>query len=337
MSAGQNIVWMEGFDHLNAALLTTKGWSANADSMQTGRLAGQCARITSGGNSAKTNYTLPSNYSTIYAGVALRSNNWSNSQVFFALRASTTSTCMIGCDNGGHLRALNSSSAVIATGTKVLSVSTWHYVEIKLVINGASGSITLQIDGANEFGPTTGNFGSTNVDNFSIFGPGSQTYDYDDIYVQDNTGSSPGFLGDVRVETLYPSGAGSNTQWTPDTGSNYARVNEHTSGTFPDGDTSYVSDSNAGDLDSYTTDDCSVSSGTVYAVQTSIYARKDDAGTRQISDLVRQSTTNYAGSTTQSLSTTYSYYRQMRNQDPTGSDWTITTVNGDEFGVKLVA
>ncbi len=65
-------------------------------------------------------------------------------------------------------------------------------------------------------------------------------------------------------------------------------------------------------------------------------ARKDDAATRQIANLQRQASTDYVGSTV-TLSSTYATYSQIFNQDPTAADWTPTTVNADEFGIKEIA
>jgi len=80
----------------------------------------------------------------------------------------------------------------------------------------------------------------------------------------------------------------------------------------------------------------STTGGSVFAVQTVLAARKDDAGVRQIAPVIRQSTTDYDG-TTVTLSSTYDQYRQIYPQDPTATNWTIANVNADEFGVKTIA
>jgi hypothetical protein len=129
-----------------------------------------------------------------------------------------------------------------------------------------------------------------------------------------------------------PNGAGAHSAWTPNGATpNYACVDETTA----DGDTTYVSDSTPGDIDTYAFADVDASA-TVYGVQTNLYARKDDAGTRQIAPVVRQSGTDYVG-TTVTLGSSYSFYSQIYNQDPTAADWTAAHVNADEFGVKEIA
>jgi hypothetical protein len=141
-------------------------------------------------------------------------------------------------------------------------------------------------------------------------------------------------MGDNRVETLYPVADGANTAWTPNSGTaHWSRVNE----TTPDDDTSYVSSSTPGDRDSYVYGSLSTLTGSVHGVQTNLRARKDDAAARQVADVIRIAGTNYDGTTTGGLTTSYLYYSQIHNQAPTGSDWTIAGVNTTEFGVKEVA
>ncbi len=108
-------------------------------------------------------------------------------------------------------------------------------------------------------------------------------------------------------------------------------VNEHDM----DGDGSYVYDATPTDRDSYIMQAIGVDS-IIYSAQLNIAARKGDAGLRQIAPSVRQSGTDYDGSTV-TLSTDWLFYSEMLEQDPTGSDWTPTSLNGDEYGMVTVA
>lgn len=327
------IVLIEGFDHMTAAESATKGWNSNWSSMQTGRFDGQSAQINTNSLRQKV---LPSTYSTLFVGFAFQTTNLSTTNAFFIIKAGATNTCQLFFDASGHLQIKNSGGTVIATGTTVLATNAWHYVELKFVV-GTSGTIEVHLDGAaGEIASTVGNFGTTNVDTvgWSATASTSAATTVDDVYVADTTGSSPRntFLGDVRVETVFPTGAGANTHWTPNgAGTNWGCVSE----TLADGDSTYISDSTPGDIDTYATGDVDANA-TIYGVQTNLYARKDDAATRQIAPVVRQSSTNNAG-TTVTLSSAYAFYTQIYNQDPASADWTPSTFNGDEFGVKEVA
>jgi hypothetical protein len=78
--------------------------------------------------------------------------------------------------------------------------------------------------------------------------------------------------------------------------------------------------------------------GTVFAVQTNLTSRKDDAGTRTIAPVVRIGSTNYDGTTTAALGSSYADYTQLYDRlDPSGATWTISTVNAMETGVKEIA
>jgi hypothetical protein len=328
------IVMVEGFDHLTAAQTTLKGWTNAPASVVAGRFDGQAARTNSAGATAATK-TLPGTYTTLFVGFAWRSASTLSARNIMVLKAGATLTYRITTDASGHIAILNSSGTTIATGTTVLTTNVWYYIESKAVINGASGSCEVKLNGVSEIATTTGNFGSSGITaiNYTSGGNGNNT-DWDDIYVADSTGSAPNntYLGDVRVETIYPNGAGAHTAWTPNgAANNWDCVDE----TPPDDDTTYVSDATPNDIDSYACIDID-GGATVYAVQVNLYARKDDAVTRQIAPLIRQSSTDYVG-TTVTMASTYAFYSQLYDQDPTPAAWTAAHVNADEFGVKEIA
>jgi hypothetical protein len=329
------IVLIEGWDHLTASEVTSKGWSANPNSMAAGRFDGQSASYT--GASTTLNKTLPSSYSTLFAGFAFNPASLpASTQDFFCLQAGATLTFRLGLNTSGELVVRNSGGTIIATGTTVLVAGSWYYIEVKCVINGASGSAEVHLNGVTEISSTAGNFGSANLDTVSFRTMSFTTarVQIDDVYVADSSGSAPRntFLGDVRVETIYPNGAGAHSDWIPNSGSShYTQVDEAQA----DGDTSYVSDSTPGHIDTYAFGDIDTGA-TVYGVQTNLYARKDDANTRQIAPVVRQSGTDSVGATV-TLGSSYATFSQLYNQDPTAADWTPTTVNADEFGVKEIA
>lgn len=326
------VLLMEGFDHMIASLVTAKGWSVNPSSMQTGRFAGQCARM---GTTISTKAVTAS--ATLIAGFALRASAWTSTTDMFFIRAGATNAVRFSLNGSNIIQIRNSGGTVVATGTTPLLTNTWYYIEIKAFQSGASGTVEVKLNGVSEIASTTANIGSTNLDSVGIIGVSGNTTDFDDIYVVDTTGAAPRntFLGDVRVVTVMPNADGAHAQWTPSSGANhFDRVNELT-GTFPDGDTTYVSDSTPGHYDTFVVDDVDAGA-TVLAVQTNLYARKDDAATRQIAPVVRQSSTDHDG-TTVTLGSTYQFQTQVWNQDGAGSDWTASSVNAAEFGVKEVA
>jgi hypothetical protein len=346
------VVLIEGFDHTGTvALLGAKAWiqsfgSGGASANDTGRISGNSLKIVPNDNLGQVYKILPAAYSTLIAGFAFKHGTIPaavTQQLFCRVQAGAAQVLTLSINRATlKLEVRNAAGTLIKTGDFQYLDDGWNYVEFKVVIAGASGTIQVRANGVDDIATFTGNFASANADTLLLSaqgaGGGATTGYYDDVYVLDTTGAAPRntFLGDVRVETLAPSAAGNSTVWTPNTGANYAAVDEMT-GTYPDGDTTYVSSATPGDIDTYTYADLAAPTDyAVFGVQTNLYARKDDAGARQIAPVRRQSGTDYVGSTV-TLSTSYVYYSEIFNQDPVAADWTVTNVNAQEFGVKEIA
>jgi hypothetical protein len=158
---------------------------------------------------------------------------------------------------------------------------------------------------------------------------------YDDFYICDATGTvNNGYLGDVRVDAIYPSGVGASAQFTP-TGSatNWENVDDAS----PDDDTSYNASETAGHIDSFTFADLTALNASILGVQANILARKDDAGTRLLRAVARVGSTNYEGADL-TLTDSYIDHRTIWNQNPaTASAWTESDINAAEFGYKVQA
>ena len=335
------LIDIEGGDHLQANLFTTKLWTQVPDNLATGRVRGSAWSFNSHGSAISMAKDLPSSYSSLILGIGINIQASTGSRLPIKLisRGGGTLIAQIQTNSSGVLQITNSGGTVIATGTTILANSAWYYIEVQITVNGASGSCELHLNGvAGEIPLTTGNFGTTNLGRIELDSINGGSMIYDDLYVLDTTGSAPqnSFLGDVCIETLLPRADGTHQAWTPSAGStHFDKVNEN-SGTHPDGDTSYVSDINPGDIDTYTVASLAALSGNVYGVMTNLYARKDDAAARQIAPVIREAGTDYVGSTTGGLTTSYLFYRQLYPLDPAGAAWTIASVNAAEYGVKEV-
>jgi len=212
--------------------------------------------------------------------------------------------------------------------------SVWNYVEMKATIHDSTGSVEVRLNGAAVISATgldtqsTGNAQTTEVRFWQAY--------VDDLYVVDTTGSAPynTFLGDVRVRTLYPDGAGSSTQWTPLSSTNVSNIDE--TGTADD-DTTYNSSSTPAQKDLFTFGNLPDVSGTVLAVQARWKARKDDGGTREARSVIKSAATTDNGPT-EALGLTYvSYLGDVLTADPaTSAAWAIAAVNAIEAGYELI-
>ncbi len=245
---------------------------------------------------------------------------------------------------GGNGGSVGSIIELLSTTTTVatVQVSAGGVLSVTAIDN-ASGSHTLcsctvKLNGVTEctFAATSG--GSTiaastaNVIRFN--GPLNAAYFIDDIYICDGTGSAPynDFLGDCRIGTQRPNGAGYSTQWTPDSSTNFSRVNE----TTENGDTSYVTANSAALIDSYTMAALPTTPASVLAVQANAVA-KNDAGSHTFQINTRISGVNYTSSTF-TLTASYAIYSQLQTASPaTSVAWTPTEVANYEIGLNLIS
>jgi hypothetical protein len=328
------IVAMMGWDYCGAT--TCNGWSAPERVDIAGRFGGQAARVGGQNQVLSIAKALPSSYATLICGFAIQQSSGSAGQDLFDIRASTTNACRVTLDSNGRIAVKNSGGTTIATGTTVLRTGVWHYIEIKAFQNGASGTIEVHLTGVVEIASTVGNIGSANFDTVLMTTGNGIIVFYDDVYVADTTGTwANDFLGDVKIATIMPSSDGAHTQFTPSTGTAHWSLVDEISASPPNGDTDYVADGVAGDIDTYGYQDVDTAA-TIYAIQQTMYARKDDTLARQIANVIRQGGADTV-KTARVLASTYDFYGEIYPSDPASAQWTPTNVNADEFGVKVVA
>jgi hypothetical protein len=279
---------------------------------------------------------------------------------------STTNDSLVNLMDGGSYQVglnydwTNQRFYVQRNGTQIgsfgnytMSGAGWHYVEFKVTIHNSAGSIQVKVDENNIIGPTssldTQNTGTAQATGIRIGsapcnpigGTGDDFWSVyiDDLYVFDGNSSGVSgapnndFIGDVRIEALYPNGNGNSSQWVgSDSNStdNYLLVDEHP----PNDDTDYTESSTVGNKDTYAFTNCTPASATVYGTQNLTYAKKTDAGARTLKIVERLSATERDGSA-KTLSTSYGYHRDVHDSDPTGTQWTLANVNAAEFGRKV--
>jgi hypothetical protein len=235
------------------------------------------------------------------------------------------------------------SATAYATSSTQFVAGVWYYLELKIVFHGTTGSLSLHVNGVQDTGINLSNVntittGNAYADAFRIggnqYGNAPGMY-FDDLYLCDDQGSTNNnFLGDCRVEALFPSGNGNSSQLVgSDSNStdNYLLVDEADPST-----SDYVESSTVGDKDTYTYGNLTPTTGTVYAVQIIPHAAKTDAGTRSIASVARLSSTE-VDSADKTLSSTATYLPDIRETKPGGGAWTISDVNSAEFGVKVTA
>ena len=334
---------VEGFDHYNTtALAAFKGWqSANNTggspfSWVAGRVNGQAMKITGVSSSSDISLKkfMPVTATTAVVGMAIRPQTFPMNRFAEIVTSTGAQIVMLALDAAGRLQIKNASSTVLATGTTPFVSGSWFYVEVKVVVNGATGSVTARVNAGPEIATTTINTGTVPVSGVSLRTIDVPPVSYDDLYIVDNAGSENNdFLGDRHVDTSYMTADGAHTDWVPNSGTaHFSRVNE----TNADLDTSYVASSALNAIDTYQAGPVSVVSADIRGIQVNLWARKDDAGLRQLAPVIRIAGVDYVG-TPVTLATGYVDYTQIYEQNPaTGADWTVTGVNTAEYGSKVV-
>lgn len=270
---------------------------------------------------------------TLYFGLAFKQIGSSNStqplvrlfgnnNVDDHVTIQLTGTYQLSVTTAGVLRT--------TTATNSVPIGAWNYLEGKVVISDTVGEVVLKLNGTtivNLTGIDTKTGTTSTIDTFILGSPqggGGNRY-YDDVYLHDSA-----FLGDVRVHTIVPTGAGASTQFTPSTGANWAAVDE-----LPYSATDYVTDSVVGHRDTYAMGDLPAGVSAVHGVQTCLIAKKTDAGALNVKPVVRQGGVNYYG-TSVPLTASDATYIDLRTVDPaTSAAWTPAGVNSIEAGVEV--
>lgn len=250
----------------------------------------------------------------------------------------------------GTISVTRNGTVLGTTTSSWINPNTYTHLEFKGKIDPSVGTYEVKVNGVSRLSGTGANTRATAnsyattirmglVSNSDLNG-GVHVVDYDDIIVWDTQANDAAgnpdisnFIGDCRLSWLLPTGAGATTAFTPDSGSNYARVNEAT----PD-ITSYVESSTIGHTDTYAMGDLSAAASSVKSVAVVQYARKTDAGSRQMAAVLRSGGTDYAHATGVDLNDSYLYsFRNWGTNPNTVTTWTVSDVNALEVGQKVTS
>lgn len=348
------LLFCDGFDLYNlAATAANRGWSftnsgiANsAASMVAGRYGGRALVLAGGasnGSGGLAARPFPSTPQTVVAAGAVNTPAvlGTAAQRIIRLMDSVTVQMSVQLEADGRLSVVRGAT-VLATSTLALAPAAWAWIEFKAKIDPAVGTYELRVDGvvwltasgqntrasANSFATGLTLCGLSNT----ASGPAGSLA-FDDVIALDTTGTTlADFTGDMRIETLMPTGDVA-VQWTPSgAGANAAQINEAQLSTA-----NYVSSSTPGQVDTYTLANLSSVPATVHGVNVVWSASKSDAGARSArSHVVSGATT--ANGATKALGTGPLYYEDLFLTDPaTAAAWDGAGVNAANLGLELVA
>lgn len=351
------LLFMDGAQGYNTAQILRKWATASASpgavNATSGRRGGPGLRFSNWNLNLRA--TAPAQGSAVFAnnataiiGMAIKVSALpaSTSRCILSFQDGVTTHISILLKSDGTLEARRSTFAgtILGTTTAVLTAGVYAYIEVKVLISDTVGTVDIRKDGVSILALTaqdTQNGAAAQVGSFTLLDvTASQTetvtVDIDDIYFCNGAGSAPQntFLGDCRVDTTFPNGAGNLSQWTPSAGSNWQNVDEDPA----NDDTDYNFASVAATRDLYAFPDIVPTSGVVYGVAVNMQVRKDDAAARTFRDLIRSGGANFAGSVTNTAGATYNMFTEIHQVDPnTSAAWSIANINLAEYGIDLVS
>ncbi len=270
--------------------------------------------------------------------------------------AKTIGQISLNTNNTLDLQYYNTSGVLtkIGSSSSALTVDTWYMVELKCDDTGGSTSTVIE-------GRLNGSVFATGTENintnaglpsgFGCIGNISQTpsatgtFFFDDVAVNDSTGSSQtSYPGTGNIVRVTPNATGDVNTWATQTGgtagsvNNYTRVNE----TTPNDATTFNGSTVLGQEDLFKCTDPAIGSGTVSVVQViaryrnntvdlttafKIECEKAPAGT-----IAQSSSIDPDGTT---WKTAPSSLTLVLYNDPDGAAWTETTLATMQIGYKI--
>lgn len=265
------------------------------------------------------------------------------------------SLLLIDAGSGNYKLRLKRGAATIDTTVGAFAWGdrrSWMYFQLKVTVRtGTDGVYELRsydyLNAATvEFSGVSVNLADQAVDGadrvkVSWFTDSGSFVLIDDIFALDSTGTfNNDFLTPPpTIRGALPNSAGTQTDWTPDSGSNFQNVDDVATATS---DTDANSSSVIGDIDLYNYPNFAEINATgtvVYGLQVFSVAAMVASGTRTIKVRVRETTPEATGSNVVLPDLILNAHRQIFDQNPTGTPatWTKASVDAAEFGIEVQA
>jgi len=334
--------FIDSFDHYATADITKKWNAAPTATINSGggRYGGNAIRV----NDVSTGYlrkTLDAQ-ATWIVGFAIMPTAFptTNTAIFQLLDQGSTQVELRVYSDGTMALTRNGASLSGGLSTLALRIGAWYFIEVKVTIAAAvlANEVQVQVNGELVIDVTAGQqtkqTANASANSIQLAGLVPNT-SFDDVYICDGTGLvNTDFLGDCRIYTMLPNGAGDQTDFgVVGSANNWSAVDDET----PDDDATYVYSQTAAQRDLYNLQNLSISGATIYGVQTVLDCRKDDAGARTVAATIKTGGTIYDGSAF-SPGTTYQFYTETREVNPfTAVAWTDTDLTSLQAGVKCVS
>lgn len=241
----------------------------------------------------------------------------------------------------GKFIIVDSNDAATAASAGGFSVSTWHFMEVKIVL-GPTGSMEIRLDQAQDesgvvIEVTSGDFKATGPDIFAIrwFKTGTLNNGsfYDDIHILDTAGSrNNDFIGDGRIHTLRP-----NVDQGPNdmalvggSGDHYTLVDE-----AQHDDTDYLESPSIGNKENFGFENLPSGGAAIDFVTMVSRVTKNDGGGIEFKQHVLQGASENQSDAVSPLTSKKYYYHHVENDPSTSAQWLRSAVSSTEGGVEV--
>ncbi len=347
------LLWIEGFDAYGTSLgsavdgveeVYANNGALSAALVREGRLDGYAIELRS--SSGSTHISTPNlgNISTIVIGFAFKPLVDLANRVIVSLREDDDATQGLNLflNNTGTVSVRLNTTVLATTGAAVIAADVWHYIEFKVTVHNSTGSYDFKINGVSQLSASgiDTRAGTTNdyCNRVRLVGDDTESagqgHVFDDWYICDTTGSvNNDFLGDRRVQTIFPSANGDSGNFATSDGggSGYALVDDNPI----DDDSTYVESSTSGHRDLYQFGNI-VSADAINGIMQFVTARKTDVTNFNIELIVKSDSTISEGSAQSVGSTSYASFQRLLEQNPSISGaWTLTAINAAQFGYDV--
>jgi hypothetical protein len=332
----------EGFGSMVGSYLSDyhTQWTASnfafPGSPAVGRRSGYGMQISTS-LTAYAEYDIESEYSSLIVGFAIKPpTGGTPNGAFMEFRdSSDTVQFVVDLTAAGRVRVKSATggSVLVESSDGAISFDVYQYFEIKCTVS-SSGTIQVRVDGADVI-PATGSLNTQQAGSggaqklvWHSWSNGVST-DYDDLYLCDTGGASfNDFLGDIKVDPVFPDADGNYSQFTPSTGTDHYDVIDDVG---PTGDDEYNEAATVGYRDSF---DITPAGDlpTIYAVKLRSVSRNPDTGVAEGTPFVRMGGIDYDQSAF-TRGDSFEYDDTIMTARPdTGGPWTKTVLLSTEIG-----
>lgn len=303
-----------------------------------GRFGGGAARLTS--TSGALERKLPGAPDELFVWLAIfpRSYPTSNaSLLFFEDSAGVAAVLRVNPSGAVYGSQMGTTAALTTTSPQSFALNDWNTLAAHYKCADSSGRWRVMLNGVDQWDFTgdTRLSGGTAIDRLAIGGirnGAGNEWDIDDVVLCDASDSYMNALltGDLKIETLRPTGDSGAGGWTPSTGTSHAALIDDTG---PD-DSDFLTGTTAGTRDLFTLANPAAAPLLTHALVVNARARRTDTGAKALRPLVRvNAADNMAADMTLSNQFATLQYPVYRNPDG-GAAWTGATLNAALIGIE---